>query len=63
MKYSATASIGAAVYPRDGGTFEELYHSADKALYEAKKLGKNRLMYADKGLMELKESMNKAAEE
>lgn len=63
VKYSATASIGAAVYPRDGGTFEELYHSADKALYEAKKLGKNRLMYADKGLMELKESMKKAAKE
>ena len=45
VKYSATASIGAAIYPRDGKDFQELYKSADNALYEAKKQGKNRLIY------------------
>lgn len=61
VKYSATASIGAAVYPRDGKTFEELYNAVDKSLYEAKKLGKNRLVYANKELMKYAE--NKATDE
>lgn len=37
MKYSATASIGAAVYPRDAQTFEGLYRAADQAMYVAKR--------------------------
>ncbi len=45
VKYSATASIGASIYPRDGKDFTELYKAADNALYEAKKQGKNRLIY------------------
>ena len=44
-KYSVTASIGAAVFPRDGEDFEELYKAADKALYVAKKRGKNQLAF------------------
>ncbi len=44
-KYSVTASIGAAVFPRDGANFEELYKAADKALYVAKKRGKNQLAF------------------
>lgn len=44
VKYSATASIGAAIYPRDGKDFATLYKAADHALYEAKKQGKNRLV-------------------
>ncbi len=36
-----TASIGAALAPRDGNTFEMLYKNADKALYETKKRGKD----------------------
>lgn len=63
VKYSATASIGAAVYPRDGKDFEELYKSADTALYEAKKLGKNRLRYRDKELAETVENMKKQKQE
>lgn len=47
VKYSATASIGAAVYPEDGTNFEALYKSADSALYIAKKLGKNQLAFSD----------------
>jgi diguanylate cyclase (GGDEF)-like protein len=31
-----TVSVGAAVYPRDGRTIEELLHAADSALYEKK---------------------------
>ena len=41
VKYSATASIGAAVFPADGSDFETLYKAADAALYKAKKRGKN----------------------
>ncbi len=36
-----TASMGVAVYPRDGQTVEELLQNADAALYEAKDSGKN----------------------
>jgi diguanylate cyclase (GGDEF)-like protein len=32
-------SIGVAVYPKDAGTAEELFHSADRALYAAKRQG------------------------
>lgn len=44
-KYSATASIGVAVYPQEGADFESLYKAADQALYKAKKRGKNQLAF------------------
>ena len=44
-KYTVTASIGAAVFSRDGGNFEDLYKAADNALYVAKKRGKNQLAF------------------
>lgn len=47
VKYSATASIGAAVFPADGTDFETLYKAADAALYKAKKRGKNQLAFFD----------------
>lgn len=45
VKYSATASIGAAVFPRDAQDFEGMYKAADQALYVAKKRGKNQLAF------------------
>ncbi|MDD3306594.1 MAG: GGDEF domain-containing protein [Acetobacterium sp.] len=45
---SISVSIGAAEYPADATDFKELYKSADKALYQAKKNGKNQLCKAEK---------------
>lgn len=42
-KYSPTASVGGAVFPSDAKDFESLYKAADKAVYKAKKEGKNRV--------------------
>lgn len=47
VKYSATASIGAAVFPENGSDFDSLYKAADKALYKAKQRGKNQLAFFD----------------
>lgn len=44
-KYAVTASIGVAVFSRDGNNFEDLYKAADNALYVAKKRGKNQLAF------------------
>ncbi|MCM1209988.1 MAG: sensor domain-containing diguanylate cyclase [Blautia sp.] len=44
-KYSATASIGVAIYPQEGADFESIYKAADQALYKAKKRGKNQLAF------------------
>ena len=45
-------SIGIAVYPNDGKTYHELFHNADKALYRAKKLGKDRYCLFTPGLVQ-----------
>ena len=36
-----SASIGIARYPQDGSTYEDLYESADAAMYQVKQRGKN----------------------
>lgn len=38
-------SIGVSCYPKDGKKFNELYQSADKALYRAKDLGKSNVCF------------------
>lgn len=43
-----TCSAGIAIYPDDGKNFQSLYHSADLALYQAKKQGKNQYLLFDK---------------
>ena len=39
-----TVSLGIASYPADAATIEELINNADRALYRAKGLGKNRVV-------------------
>lgn len=39
--YMLSASVGIAISPKDGITFQELYTHADTALYAAKQAGKN----------------------
>jgi diguanylate cyclase (GGDEF)-like protein len=41
-----TVSIGVAAFPEHGGTLEEVIQSADKALYESKRSGRNRVTQA-----------------
>ncbi len=50
VKYSATASIGGVVIPRDATSFQDAYKAADVALYEAKRRGKNQLVFYSKDL-------------
>ena len=49
---SVFISVGAAVYPKDGRNLDSLYEKADSALYEAKRLGKNRGVLYDVGKTE-----------
>ncbi len=49
VKYSVTASMGAAVFPRDATGFEGMYRAVDSALYIAKRRGKNQLAFYEKG--------------
>ena len=42
-----SCSVGISLYPKDGKTYEELFHNADKALYFAKEQGKNGFAFYD----------------
>ncbi len=59
-RYSPTASIGAAIYPRDGVDYESMYKAADTALYKAKKRGKNQLAFFSEATEEDKLEAEKA---
>lgn len=41
-----SGSIGVSVYPNDGTTLQELYAKADNALYDAKRKGKSKIIFA-----------------
>jgi diguanylate cyclase (GGDEF)-like protein len=43
---SLTVSIGAAMHPDDGADRDALFRTADERLYEAKRLGRNRVVSA-----------------
>jgi len=45
-------SIGLALYPEHGLTYNELFKHADRALYEAKSKGKNRYMIYHRSLLD-----------
>jgi diguanylate cyclase (GGDEF)-like protein len=42
-----TSSVGIALFPRDGLTFEVLAQRADAAMYQAKRAGRNRFVFYD----------------
>lgn len=43
--YYISASIGVSLFPKDTETYEELLSYADQAMYQAKKLGRDRYAY------------------
>jgi diguanylate cyclase (GGDEF)-like protein len=47
---AVTVSIGAALYPADGANPEALFRTADGRLYEAKRLGRNRVVGGEAAL-------------
>ena len=46
IRHEVTASVGGALFPRDGDTFEKLYEAADRALYQSKNHGKSKVTMA-----------------
>lgn len=44
-RVTVSGSVGVAIYPRDGKTFEDLYRNADIAMYYAKAQGRNRYVF------------------
>jgi diguanylate cyclase (GGDEF)-like protein len=50
-----TCSAGISSFPRDGETVRDLIHAADKALYQAKRSGKNKVLTTEDLIEELTE--------
>lgn len=42
-----SGSVGISCYPKNGETLEELYAKADAALYQAKRKGKNQIIFSE----------------
>lgn len=52
MQHVVSCSIGIALYPDNGRTFNDLYRKADVALYEAKNNGKNTYFIDDNEIVD-----------
>ena len=50
-----TASIGVAIYPKDGSDASCILKNADFAMYKAKELGKNRFALYDRSMYSARE--------
>jgi len=60
---TTSASIGIALYPKDGKDVEALIHSADAAVYAAKSQGRRRVAFYDPTIDSGKEQIGKIAHE
>jgi diguanylate cyclase (GGDEF) domain len=62
QSFEIQASIGAAIYPRDGRTAPELLKNADAAMYAAKQAGRNRAMiFSAKSMQTRAQQMRRGA--
>ncbi len=61
MEFQISASAGAAIAPFDGRDFQTLYQKADKALYAAKKKGKQTAVIYSEMQQEKKENERKGS--
>ncbi|MBN2816442.1 MAG: EAL domain-containing protein [Campylobacterales bacterium] len=50
VKYTITASVGVALFPKDGKDVNELLKNADIAMYKSKELGKNNYHFFTESL-------------
>lgn len=49
---NVSASLGVALYPKDGVDSDQLLREADQAMYQAKQSGRSRFVFFDQGLEE-----------
>ncbi len=59
-KHYVTLSIGCASYPTDGSRYDEIINNADKAMYRAKKDGKNGVAFFNNELDAGKKTLSTA---
>ncbi len=57
-----TASIGVAFFPRHGAVLEEVVNVADSAMYQAKSLGRDRIVLAPDSLANSRSALRREAE-
>ena len=53
VEFHVTFSAGVAQYPEDGVELQSLYRAADRALYQAKQAGRNRVHIIEHASQEL----------